>query len=87
MALGAINAGGGWGILIPPSILMVLYSLITEVSVGRLFAAGIGPGILLFVLVSIYIVVRCCAAAVDRGRPCRRRSGAPGARSSGRCAP
>ncbi|MGM0583625.1 MAG: TRAP transporter large permease [Pseudomonadota bacterium] len=59
MALGAINAGGGWGILIPPSILMVLYALLTEVSVGRLFAAGLGPGLLLFVLVSIYIGVRC----------------------------
>lgn len=59
LALGAINAGGGWGILIPPSILMVLYSLLTEVSVGRLFAGGIGPGLLLFFLVSIYIGVRC----------------------------
>lgn len=59
LALGAINAGGGWGILIPPSILMVLYALLTEVSAGRLFAAGIGPGLLLFVLVSIYIIVRC----------------------------
>ena len=59
MALGAINAGGGWGILIPPSILLVLYALLTVVSVGRLFAAGIGPGILLFVLVSIYILIRC----------------------------
>ena len=59
LALGAINAGGGWGILIPPSILMVLYSLLTEVSVGRLFAAGIGPGLLLFFLVSVYIGGRC----------------------------
>lgn len=59
LALGAINAGGGWGILIPPSILMVLYALITEVSVGKLFAAGVGPGLLLFTLVSIYIGVRC----------------------------
>ena len=59
LALGAINAGGGWGILIPPSILMVLYALLTEVSVGRLFAAGIGPGLTLFVLVSIYIGGRC----------------------------
>ncbi len=58
LALGAINAGGGWGILIPPSIPMVLYAMISEVSVGRLFAAGIGPGILLFVLVTIYIGVR-----------------------------
>jgi len=58
LAVGAINCGGGWGILIPPSILMVLYALLTEVSVGRLFASGIGPGILLFILVSIYIGVR-----------------------------
>lgn len=59
LALGAINAGGGWGILIPPSILMVLYALLTEVSVGRLFAAGILPGLLLFVLVAFYIGIRC----------------------------
>jgi tripartite ATP-independent transporter DctM subunit len=59
LALGAINAGGGWGILIPPSILMVLYALISEVSVGKLFAAGVIPGLLLFTLVSIYIAVRC----------------------------
>lgn len=59
MALGAINVGGGWGILIPPSILMVLYAMLTEVSIGSLFAAGIGPGLMLFVMVSIYIGVRC----------------------------
>ncbi|MFC3229619.1 TRAP transporter large permease subunit [Marinibaculum pumilum] len=59
LALGAINAGGGWGILIPPSILMVLYALISEVSVGQLFAAGVGPGLLLFLLVSLYIGIRC----------------------------
>lgn len=58
LSLGAINTGGGWGILIPPSIPMVLYAMISEVSVGRLFASGIGPGILLFVLVTIYIGVR-----------------------------
>lgn len=58
LALGAINTGGGWGILIPPSIPMVLYAMLSEVSVGRLFASGIGPGILLFVLVTIYIGVR-----------------------------
>ncbi|WP_290652002.1 TRAP transporter large permease subunit [Aquisalimonas sp.] len=59
MALGAINAGGGWGILIPPSIIMILYALITGVSVGALFAAGIVPGLLLMVLVSLYIGIRC----------------------------
>jgi len=59
LALGAINAGGGFGILIPPSVLMVLYALITGVSVGKLFAAGVLPGLLLSALVSIYIGVRC----------------------------
>ncbi|MBW0148303.1 TRAP transporter large permease [Marinobacter arenosus] len=59
MALGVINTGGGWGILIPPSILMILYALITGVSVGQMFAAGIMPGILLMVLTAIYILVRC----------------------------
>ncbi|KEF29971.1 MAG: TRAP transporter large permease subunit [Gammaproteobacteria bacterium] len=58
MALGVINTGGGWGILIPPSILMILYALITGVSVGQMFAAGIMPGILLMVLTAIYILVR-----------------------------
>ncbi|HBU65227.1 MAG TPA: TRAP transporter permease DctM/Q, partial [Alcanivorax sp.] len=46
-------------ILIPPSILMILYSLITGVSVGQMFAAGVLPGILLMVLTCIYIIVRC----------------------------
>ena len=59
MALGAINIGGGLGILIPPSIIMILYSLITGVSVGQMFAAGILPGLLLVVLVAIYVLVRC----------------------------
>jgi tripartite ATP-independent transporter DctM subunit len=59
IAVGCINSGGGWGILIPPSIIMILYALIAEESVGKLFAGGILPGLLLFVLVSTYIGVRC----------------------------
>jgi len=59
IAVGCINAGGGWGILIPPSIIMILYSLITGESVGKLFAGGIFPGLLMLTLVSIYIAVRC----------------------------
>lgn len=58
LALGAINAGGGWGILIPPSIIMILYALITGVSIGKLFAAGVIPGLMLMVLVSLYIGIR-----------------------------
>ncbi len=58
LAVGAINCGGGWGILIPPSIVMIVFALLTDVSVGRLFAAGVMPGLILFVLVCIYILVR-----------------------------
>lgn len=59
MAVGCINSGGGWGILIPPSVIMILYALIAGESVGKLFAAGILPGFMLFVLVSLYIGIRC----------------------------
>ncbi|MBN1382789.1 MAG: TRAP transporter large permease subunit [Deltaproteobacteria bacterium] len=59
LAIGCILAGGGWGILIPPSVIMILYSLITGESVGKLFAGGVFPGLLLLVLVSTYIGIRC----------------------------
>ncbi|MEP1215490.1 MAG: TRAP transporter large permease subunit [Marinobacter sp.] len=59
MVLGVINTGGGWGVLIPPSILMILYALITGVSVGKMFAAGILPGIMLMILTSAYVLIRC----------------------------
>ncbi len=54
MATGSICAGGTLGILIPPSITMILYGLVTETSIGRLFLAGVLPGILLVVLFSVY---------------------------------
>ncbi|WP_157018110.1 TRAP transporter large permease [Mesorhizobium xinjiangense] len=59
LALGCINAGGGLGILIPPSVIMILYSLITGVSVGKMFTAGILPGLLLTVMLALYIGLRC----------------------------
>jgi len=59
LALGCINSGGGWGILIPPSVIMILYALISGESVGRLFAGGVFPGLMLLVLVSSYIAIRC----------------------------
>lgn len=59
LALGCINSGGGWGILIPPSVIMILYALISGESVGRLFAGGVFPGLLLLALVSSYIAIRC----------------------------
>lgn len=59
LALGCINAGGGFGVLIPPSIVMIVYAMLTCVSVGALFAAGMIPGLLMSVLVAGYIAIRC----------------------------
>jgi tripartite ATP-independent transporter DctM subunit len=53
-AAGIIAAGGALGILLPPSITMILYAVAAEVSLGRLFLAGIGPGLLLVGLFSLY---------------------------------
>lgn len=47
LAAGAIGAGGTLGILIPPSITMIVYGISTETSIGRLFIAGILPGLML----------------------------------------
>ena len=57
-AAGIIAAGGTLGILLPPSITMILYSVAAEVSLGRLFLAGIGPGVLLVGLFAGYAVWR-----------------------------
>ncbi len=53
-ALGAIMAGGTLGIIIPPSIPLILYGLVTETSITDLFVAGIGPGLLLLGAFSVY---------------------------------
>lgn len=55
-AAGLIAAGGTLGILIPPSITLLLYAVASEQSIGRLFMAGIGPGILLVAMFSIYTI-------------------------------
>src|SRR5690606_27464446 len=54
LATGAIAAGGTLGILIPPSVTMIVYGIATETSIGRLFLAGIGPGIMLTVLFMLW---------------------------------
>ena len=54
---GSLAAGGTLGILIPPSIVMVLYAALVEESVGRLFIAGILPGILMSAVFMLYIAI------------------------------
>jgi tripartite ATP-independent transporter DctM subunit len=75
LAAGAVAAGGTLGILIPPSVVMVIYGILTSTDIGKLFAAGILPGvlgILLYVGAVRYSVWRDPAA----GPPGRRTSGA-----------
>ncbi len=57
-AAGLVAAGGTLGILLPPSIVLILYAVAAEQSLGRLFLAGIGPGILLVALFSGYAILR-----------------------------
>ncbi len=59
-AAGSIAAGGTLGILIPPSVIMVLYAIMTEQSIGALFAAGVIPGLLatLLYMVAASVVTR-----------------------------
>ncbi len=57
-ASGIIAAGGTLGILLPPSITMILYAVASEQSLGRLFLAGIGPGLLLVALFAAYASYR-----------------------------
>ena len=59
IAIGCISAGGALGILIPPSILMILYGVFAEESIGALFAGGVIPGLLLAGLFIVYIAIRC----------------------------
>ena len=56
IALGSITAGGGVATLIPPSIVFIVYAMMAGCSVGKLFIAGIIPGLLLAVLFILYIV-------------------------------
>jgi len=53
-ALGAITSGGTLGLIIPPSIPLIIYGLVTENSVADLFMAGVGPGILMMTVLATY---------------------------------
>jgi len=60
LATGAVAAGGTIGILIPPSVILILYGIITEQSIGKLFLAGFIPGVLeaVFYMVTIYLLCK-----------------------------
>jgi len=59
LVTGVIQAGSTLGIMIPPSVVLVLYGMIARVPVGKLWFAGILPGLLLGSLFVLYILIRC----------------------------
>ena len=59
MVTGVIQAGSSLGIMIPPSVVLVLYGMIARQPVGRLWLAGFAPGFLLAGLFIAYILIRC----------------------------
>jgi len=69
LATGAIAAGGTLGILIPPSITMIVYGIATETSIGRLFAAGIMPGLLLVTLFIAWSLYQARASGLSFNEP------------------
>ena len=59
IAIGLVQAGGALGFLIPPSMMMIMYGFLSGESVGKLFAGGVVPGLILAFLYIIYIGIRC----------------------------
>lgn len=69
LGTGTVAAGGSLGILIPPSVIFIVYGILTEQSIGKLFVAGVLPGILLSILfiLAIAIWVKIKPAIAPRG--------------------
>ncbi len=59
MVTGVIQGGSTLGIMIPPSVVLILYGMIARVPVGELWLAGVVPGLLMSALFVLYIVIRC----------------------------
>lgn len=71
LATGVIAAGGTLGILIPPSVIMVIYGIMTETDIGSLFIAGIVPGLLLVGLFMVTVRLMAYKLASDGGADAR----------------
>ena len=79
MITGVVQAGSSLGILVPPSVVLVLYGMIARESVGKLWLAGALPGLMMAALFVIYIVIRCrvqphlgpTVSEADRNMPMR----------------
>lgn len=70
LSLGTLAGAGTLGFLIPPSMMMIVYGIVANVSIGQLFIAGIIPGLILAAALSGYIIIRCLinpSLAADEG--------------------
>ena len=65
LTLGTVMSGGALGFLIPPSMMMIMYGFLSDASVGRLFAAGVVPGLMLSGIYIVYILIRCTLRPTD----------------------
>jgi tripartite ATP-independent transporter DctM subunit len=68
LATGSVASGGGLGMIMPPSVVLIVYGILTEESIGKLFVAGIFPALLITLLFIAAIYVRC-RFAPDQGPP------------------
>ncbi len=59
LATGCVAAGGGIGMLIPPSIVFIVYAILTELSIGKLFIAGVVPGLMIAAMFCAVIYFEC----------------------------
>jgi C4-dicarboxylate transporter DctM subunit len=68
LATGSVASGGGLGMIMPPSVVLIVYGILTEESIGKLFVAGIFPAFLITLLFILAIYVRC-RLSPDQGPP------------------
>ncbi len=68
LSTGSVASGGGLGMIMPPSVVLIVYGVLTEESIGKLFVAGIIPAIFVTILFIISIYIRC-RIAPDQGPP------------------
>ncbi len=68
LSTGCVASGGGLGMIMPPSVVLIVYGILTEQSIGALFVAGIFPAILITILFIISIYIRC-RLAPEQGPP------------------
>lgn len=59
LALGSLAGAGSLGLLIPPSIVLIIYGVLAEVSIAKLFIAGVAPGLMIAAFYAAYLAARC----------------------------